>query len=283
MKSIPLTVLFVVACSSASDQTSESNEAVKARASQMDICKKRSVSDIPADGRYYLTAFGGNGESQPMACTGASQKTSENGSWYYAADMARFQCGTHLRVEGSDQAHAEGDGKCVVVEVADCGPNASVERSSKTPVLDASPLVAEKLFPKYYRRERGGIGWKDRLVVKVTPVDPSTPLGECAAETPGPDPDPDPDTPDDGAEPAPNEGEQPVPHADCSHDGEAMDPGWYDTNLVGFTCQSDGDCNPCRSGSGLVCEGGQCSPGCVDNAQCHGDDTCDPDEQACTR
>lgn len=42
----------------------------------------------------------------------------------------------------------------------------------------------------------------------------------------------------------------------------------------GQSCSSDGQCNPGNDGSGLICVGGQCVPGCKTNAQCPGSTTC---------
>jgi hypothetical protein len=37
---------------------------------------------------------------------------------------------------------------------------------------------------------------------------------------------------------------------------------------------SDGQCNPGNDGSGLICVGGQCVPGCNTDAQCPGVKRC---------
>lgn len=42
----------------------------------------------------------------------------------------------------------------------------------------------------------------------------------------------------------------------------------------GAACKSDGACNPGNDGSGLICVGGQCVPGCHIDAQCPGATTC---------
>jgi hypothetical protein len=42
----------------------------------------------------------------------------------------------------------------------------------------------------------------------------------------------------------------------------------------GSECISDGACNPGNDGSGLMCSGGRCVPGCHTNAQCPGVKTC---------
>jgi hypothetical protein len=42
----------------------------------------------------------------------------------------------------------------------------------------------------------------------------------------------------------------------------------------GTSCSSDGACNPGNDGSGLICVGGQCVPGCHSDANCPGVTTC---------
>jgi hypothetical protein len=42
----------------------------------------------------------------------------------------------------------------------------------------------------------------------------------------------------------------------------------------GTPCGSDGDCNPGSNGSGLICVGGQCVPGCNKDWQCPGNTVC---------
>jgi hypothetical protein len=39
-------------------------------------------------------------------------------------------------------------------------------------------------------------------------------------------------------------------------------------------CTTDGQCNPGNDGSGLICTGGACVPGCRTNAQCPGSSRC---------
>lgn len=39
-------------------------------------------------------------------------------------------------------------------------------------------------------------------------------------------------------------------------------------------CSNDGACNPGNDGSGLICQGGRCVPGCRSNAQCPGSKQC---------
>jgi MYXO-CTERM domain-containing protein len=127
-----------------------------------------SYSDIPADGIYYITTFGGGADTQGMACGGTA-----DGTWAYVADEARYGCGAKLLIEGN--------GKACIGEVADCGPNRCVEEAAcycscggHFPILDASPLITQYLFGIT------GSGWSDKQEVTVTLVDGSTPAG-CPA------------------------------------------------------------------------------------------------------
>lgn len=70
----------------------------------------------------------------------------------------------------------------------------------------------------------------------------------------------------------------------ASAGGAAVDPGEDDDDVSGATgatggslgtkCVGSGDCNPGNDGSGLICVGGYCEPGCTSNAQCPGIKTC---------
>jgi hypothetical protein len=155
---VPLVVF--VACSSApvSDE-SQTPEALHG-------CHGLASSSIPSDGNYTLTTFGGPSEPQPLSCGGASQ----SGSWYYAASKQRYGCGAHLRVEAN--------GKCVVVQAADYGPDVCVETAAGMPILDASPLVGKALFGA------ADLGWSDRAKVHVSQVSSATPLGACSSSPP---------------------------------------------------------------------------------------------------
>ncbi len=115
---------------------------------------------VPDDKRYYLTSFGGGSDTQGMACGGTA-----DGTWYYLADSWRFPCGTKVRITNP------ANGKSVVAQVADVGPNVCVEQAAGLPVLDASPLVSQALFGS------SSSGWADRRLVIGEVVDASTPLG----------------------------------------------------------------------------------------------------------
>ncbi len=132
-------------------------------------CHEITYSDIPPDNRYYVTTFGGPGDGQDMWICG--HKTTDNGSWPYAAGYARFGC-TKIKVINPT------NGKSCIAEVADCGPNRCVEEAAcfcncqgHQPILDVSPFITKYLF---------GItssGWSEKREVIAYPVDPGTPIG----------------------------------------------------------------------------------------------------------
>ncbi len=70
---------------------------------------------------------------------------------------------------------------------------------------------------------------------------------------------------DDEAAPQPS-----PPPAD--HPGAATDADEAPTE--GAACSSDGACNPGNDGSGKICSGGRCVPGCRSDAQCPGSTRC---------
>ena len=90
-----------------------------------------------------------------------------HGSWYYAASRQRYGCGAHIQIEAN--------GKCVVAETDDYGPDVCVENAAGRPIIDASPLVSEHLFGTQ------SAGWSDRYPIAVTLVAKSTPLGPCSS------------------------------------------------------------------------------------------------------
>lgn len=144
-------------------------------------CDELSNSDIPPDNKYYVTTFGGPGDSQDMWICG--HKTTDNGSWPYAAGYARFGCTKIMVINPAN-------GKSCIAEVADCGPNRCVEEAAcfcncqgHHPVLDVSPFITQYLF---------GIsssGWSEKRVVIAYPVDPATPIGCPGGPVPLPDKD----------------------------------------------------------------------------------------------
>lgn len=144
--------------SSGEDKVSSTDDALSG-------CHGHASSTIPADDSYYLTSFGGSGESGVMSCG----EYTKSGSWYYMASRQRFGCGAHVKLEAN--------GKCVVAEADDYGPDVCVENAAGKAIIDASPLVSEKLYGEK------SAGWSDRLEVTATVVDDSTPLGPCSAST----------------------------------------------------------------------------------------------------
>ena len=202
-------------------------------------CHGVASSTIPSSHEYVLTSFGNSpSDNGEMSCG----EYTDDGNWYYAASRQRYGCGSHVQVEAN--------GKCVVVETDDYGPDVCVEAAAGVPILDASPLVAEALFGV------SSAGWSDGLHVVVTEVPASTPLGACATTAPVPPP--------------------PVADAGTGTKADArrrpaVDSG---TKSGAIPCTSDGTCNPGNDGSGMICEGNVCVPGCHNDGQCPGITSC---------
>ena len=165
-----LTCLALTACTADVAVTSEDNGATSgasiAITDDLTGCHGHASSTIPADGQYVMTTFGGPGDGQQMSCGGYA-----DGVGWYAASRQRYGCGAHLRVEAN--------GNCVVLSALDYGPDVCVEAAAHMPILDMSPRAAKALY---------GVtsgGWSDHMVVTVTEVDASTPLGLCDATSGG--------------------------------------------------------------------------------------------------
>lgn len=124
-------------------------------------CHGVASSSIPGSGDYYLTTFGAGSDSGVMSCG----ENTNHGSWYYAASRQRYGCGAHIKITAN--------GKCVVAETDDYGPDVCVENAAKGPIIDASPLVAKHLFGV------SSAGWSEHRKIHVTVVSKSTPLGPC--------------------------------------------------------------------------------------------------------
>lgn len=122
---------------------------------------------VPRDQGYDLTTFGGPGDEQPVACAGQPMA---DGTWYYAANAQRFSCGTYIRLV--DPARA----RCVIVQVADVGPNACVEEAGARPIWDVSPLASQHLFGV------SSAGWSEHRAVIGAPVGSDNALGPCDAQ-----------------------------------------------------------------------------------------------------
>lgn len=129
-------------------------------------CQGHASTSIPGDHRYTITTFGGPGDAQAMSCGGYA-----NGTSWYAASRQRYGCGAHVKVEAN--------GKCVVVQTDDYGPDVCVEAAAHMPIIDVSPLVSKALFGE------SGAGWSDHMIVTVNEVSKTTPLGPCQTD-PGP-------------------------------------------------------------------------------------------------
>jgi hypothetical protein len=132
-------------------------------------CHGVASTSVPANGKYTITTFGGPGDHQVMSCGGYA-----DGTGWYAASRQRYGCGAHLQVTAN--------GKCAVVEAQDYGPDVCVENAAGMPILDVSPKVSRLLF------NEAGAGWSDHMVINVTEVSASTPLGPCSTTTPPPPP-----------------------------------------------------------------------------------------------
>ena len=180
-------------------------------------CHGTASSSVPASGDYFLTSFGNSpSDDGTMSC---GDKTL-HGSWYYAASRQRYGCGSHIRIEAN--------GRCVVAQTDDYGPDACVERAAGGDIIDASPLVAEHLFGV------SSAGWSDHRRIHVTQVARTTPLGPCSGSTPMPPP-PGPPPPPSGA-------------ADC-HSAT------LDRNVANGTCvqsASDAAWYKCENGAWLA-------------------------------
>jgi MYXO-CTERM domain-containing protein len=140
-------------------------------------CTAVSYADIPSNGMYYVTTFGGGADTQPMSCGGTA-----DGTWAYIADRARFGCGAKVMLEAK--------GKRCISKVADCGPNKCVEQAAcfcscngHHPIIDASPFITKHLYGM------SGVGWSDKVEVKATVVPDSTEVG-CPGGNPPPPPPP---------------------------------------------------------------------------------------------
>jgi hypothetical protein len=130
-------------------------------------CHGHASSSIPADGRYVITTFGEPGDEQPMSCGGYA-----DGSGWYAASRQRYGCGSRVEIRGN--------GKCVVAQTDDYGPDVCVENAAGLPIIDVSPRVTRELFGM------SGAGWSDHIVVTVSEVADTTPLGPCGSAPPEP-------------------------------------------------------------------------------------------------
>lgn len=140
----------------------------------------------PSDKKYFITAFGcwvdaagvkygDSGDNCIPGClselrskgycsSSQTGKQCEEKLTWFTADAGRFGCGTKVKVTNP------ANGKSAVAIAIDYGPACWVERSVKTPLLDASGRVNRYLFGQDH-------GASDKAAVTVEVVPSSTPLG----------------------------------------------------------------------------------------------------------
>lgn len=247
-----------VACSAGSDPAGGSSEE-ELRA----VCQGPFGHTKAPDGSYYISAFGcwvdaaggKHGDSGDNCipsclskakaaglCTGTGKQCEESVTWY-VADAARFGCLGRVRVTNPK------NGKSVIAVALDNGPGCRVENSVSKPVLDASGRINRYLFG-------ADQGSSDRTRVQVEEVSANTPLGPEVGGPGGGE--------DSGAGSDSSAGTG----ADASNGRDATPSGTHDA------CATDGDCNPGSDGTGRICSGGACVPGCKSSAQCPGVTRC---------
>jgi hypothetical protein len=211
-------------------------------------CTGALSHDIPADGNFYLTSFGG-----PTDSTTRGRRTACGGSvdqlWWYSTSAARWGCGTKLRVVNPS------NGKCGVVQVSDSGPALCTEQAAGRPILDASPLLSRHLFGT------SSAGWSDHYAITVEQVDDSTPSGPCdgsAAPSPAPSPAPTPapaPSPAPSPHPSSDPGSDPAASTDPGSADPGTDPGSSDPNAA--LCAQLGYAGECNGSVLTWCENGQ--------------------------
>jgi hypothetical protein len=140
-------------------------------------CHAQASSAIPASGMYVLTSFGFTSSDDGIMSCGSY---THGGNWYYAASRQRYGCGARIEISAN--------GKCVVAQTDDYGPDVCVEAAAASPIIDTSPLISQYLYGTR------SAGWSDHMRVKVTKVAAGTPLGPraCGTGTPMPPPPPPP-------------------------------------------------------------------------------------------
>jgi hypothetical protein len=164
--------LLALACSSGSPADESEGQASRSEALEVGgcgciesgSCADRSYSDVPVNGLYRFTTFGGPGGGT-MSCGGVA-----DGTWAYAAGRARFGCGAKLLIQKN--------GNRCVAQVADCGPNRCVEQAGcscgcgdHVPTLAVSPLIAKHLIGV------SSTGWSEQIEVAASIVDDSSTIG----------------------------------------------------------------------------------------------------------
>ncbi len=162
-----LPLLLLTSCVVGEDEATDGTAGVSVTTIDRGLTGCRGVASrtVPADGRYFITTFGGPGDHQPMSCGGYA-----NGTTWYAASRQRYGCGAKLRIEAN--------GRCVVAEALDYGPDVCVENAAGQEIMDVSPKISRALF------DEAGAGYSDRMTVHVEEVAAATPVGPCASTSP---------------------------------------------------------------------------------------------------
>jgi hypothetical protein len=168
MHKLPVVCLVLAGCTADVDILTEDTNAtagssiISSSAASLSGCRGQASSSIPSDGRYVITTFGGPGDHQSMSCGGYA-----DGTGWYAASRQRYGCGARVKLEAN--------GKCVVLQTDDYGPDVCVENAAGKPIIDVTPRASQYLFGT------SSAGWSDRMVVTVTKVATGTPLGPCSS------------------------------------------------------------------------------------------------------
>lgn len=162
-----LPLLLLTSCLVGEDEAADGTAGVSVTTIDRGLTGCRGVASrtVPSDGRYFITTFGGPGDHQPMSCGGYA-----NGTTWYAASRQRYGCGAKLRIEAN--------GRCVVAEALDYGPDVCVENAAGQEIMDVSPKISRALF------DEAGVGYSDRLTVHVEEVAAATPVGPCSSTSP---------------------------------------------------------------------------------------------------
>jgi hypothetical protein len=239
-------------------------------------CSSASFGDVPADGKYYVTSFGGGSDTQPMQCSGAGVA---DGTWAYIADRSRFGCGTKVKMTAN--------GKSCITLVGDCGPNRCVEEAasgdkscqSHKPVIDASPFITKYLFGT------SSAGWSDHFAATATTVSSDAEIGCPGSETATSGGDGGSGGGEAGAAGSAGAGgtgpkNECEKNSDCQGEKAICDKSLQVFKCVtrkeqGDTCSSDKDCHGDVGGTSRICVSNLCTDGCRTDFDCDTSSTCD--------
>ncbi|MCA9664352.1 MAG: hypothetical protein KC503_02155 [Myxococcales bacterium] len=162
------------------DKAAELNPGASANKPAPDGERQAAFKHGPPSGTapwtYYLTCYGGPGDSGAYNSNVACGGKKANGNWWYSTGAWSFGCFSKLELRAN--------GKCAVVTVVDNGPAGWVETKAKNKcggtgyILDVSPLVTKHLHGA------SCAGWSDCMAVQVRPVASNTPEGPCSGSAP---------------------------------------------------------------------------------------------------